>query len=131
VQQRTGQPASEAGGVGSIKIAEEVVAVIAGLAAAEVDGIIGMSGGLVGDIGEILGKRSPSKGVRVEVGDSEAAVDLFIVVRYGARIPEVAHKVQHNVKNAVEAMTGLDVVEVNIHVQGVAFPTDGPEDGDR
>jgi len=111
--------------VGVLRISEEVVSVIAGLAAGEVEGVVGMSGGFVGDITEMLGKKkSLSKGVKVEVGEKEAAIDVFVVMEYGARIPEVAHKVQENVKRTVEIMTGLRVVEVNIHVQGVAFHLD-------
>ncbi|WP_422443900.1 Asp23/Gls24 family envelope stress response protein [Thermoanaerobacterium sp. DL9XJH110] len=106
---------------GSIKISDEVVAVIAGLAAMEVEGVAGMSGGIVGGIAEILGRKNLSKGVKVEVGEKEAAVDLYIIVNYGVRIPEVAWNVQENVKKAIENMTGLSVVEVNIHVQGVNF----------
>ncbi|MDP2859809.1 MAG: Asp23/Gls24 family envelope stress response protein [Bacillota bacterium] len=107
--------------VGVVKISEDVVSVIAGIAAGEVAGVTGMSGGLVGDMAEILGKKSLSKGVKVEVGEKEAAIDLFVVLDYGVRIPEVAQKIQENVKRSVEIMTGLDVVEVNIHVQGVSF----------
>ena len=106
---------------GSIKIADDVVGVIAGLAATEVEGVAGMSGGIVGGIAEKLGHKNFSKGVKVEVGEKEAAVDLYIIVNYGVRIPEVAWKVQENVKKAIENMTGLSVVEVNIHVQGVNF----------
>ena len=62
-----------------------------------------------------------AKGVKVEVGEKEAAIDLFVIIEFGARIPEVAQQIQRNVKNAVESMTGLKVVETNIHVQGVAF----------
>ena len=108
--------------LGSIRIADEVVSIIAGLSATEVDGIAGMSGGLVGGIAELLGKKNFAKGVKVEVGEREAAVDLYIIVKYGVRIPDVALSVQENVKQAIESMTGLSVVEVNIHVQGVGFP---------
>ena len=108
--------------LGSIRIADEVVSIIAGLAATEIDGIAGMSGGLVGGIAEMLGKKNFAKGVKVEVGEKEAAVDLFIIVKYGVRIPDVAIAVQENVKQAIETMTGLSVVEINIHVQGVGFP---------
>ena len=110
------------GSLGSIRIADEVVGIIAGLAATEIDGIAGMSGGLVGGIAEMLGKKNFAKGVKVEVGEREAAVDLYIIVKYGVRIPDVALSVQENVKQAIESMTGLSVVEVNIHVQGVGFP---------
>ena len=109
-------------GLGSIKIADEVVSIIAGLAATEIDGIAGMSGGLVGGIAEMLGRKNFSKGVKVEVGEKEAAIDLYIIVKYGVRIPDVALSAQENIKRAIETMTGLSVVEVNVHVQGVNFP---------
>ena len=111
-------------GLGAIKIADEVVSIIAGLAATEIDGIAGMSGGVVGGIAEMLGRKNFSKGVKVEVGEREAAVDLYIIVKYGARIPDVALSAQENIKKAIEPMTGLSVVEVNVHVQGVHFPED-------
>lgn len=107
--------------LGTIRIANEVVGVIAGLAATEVDGLAGMSGGIAGGIAEMLGKRNLAKGIKVEVGEREAAVDLFVIVDYGVRIPDVAFQVQENVKQAIESMTGLVVVEVNVHVQGVSF----------
>ena len=110
--------------LGSIRIADEVVSIIAGLAATEVEGIAGMSGGIAGGIAEMLGRRNFAKGVKVEVGEKEAAVDLYIIVKYGVRIPDVALAAQENVKQAIETMTGLSVVEVNIHVQGVGFPED-------
>ena len=109
-------------GLGTIKIADEVVSIIAGLAATEIDGIAGMSGGLVGGIAEMLGRKNFSKGVKVEVGEKEAAIDLYIIVKYGVRIPDVALAAQENIKRAIENMTGLSVVEVNVHVQGVNFP---------
>ncbi|MBB5336390.1 Asp23/Gls24 family envelope stress response protein [Pectinatus brassicae] len=108
--------------LGTIRIADEVVSIIAGLAATEVDGVAGMSGGLVGGIAEILGRKNFSKGVKVEVGEQEAAIDLYLIVKYGVRIPDIALIIQENVKKAIETMTGLRVVEVNVHVQGVAFP---------
>jgi uncharacterized alkaline shock family protein YloU len=117
--------------VGSIRIADEVVGIIAGLAATEVAGVAGMSGGLVGGIAEMLGKKNLSKGVKVEVGEREAAVDLFVIAEYGVRIPDVALRVQENVKRAIESMTGLDVVEVNIHVQGVGFAPEAKEEDIR
>jgi len=109
--------------LGSIRIADEVVEVIAGIAASEVGGVVGMSGGgLVGDLAHMLGRnKNLSKGVKVEVGEHEVAVDLFIVVEFGVSIPEVALGVQEAVKEAIESMTGLKVVEANVHVQGVNF----------
>lgn len=113
---------------GSIRIADDVVAIIAELAAKEVKGIIGMSGGIADSITEMLGKKSPSKGVKVEVGEKETAIDLYVVVEYGVRIPDVAWQVQENVKKAVETMTGLNVVEVNIHIQGVNIEKESKEE---
>ncbi|MBO8128478.1 MAG: Asp23/Gls24 family envelope stress response protein [Peptococcaceae bacterium] len=110
------------GKLGTIRIANEVVSTIAGLAATEIPGIVGMSGGLPGGIAEILGRKNLSKGVKVEVGEKEARIDLYVITEYGVRIPDVAGEVQSNVKRTVEDMTGLAVLEVNVHVQGVAFP---------
>lgn len=110
--------------LGTIRIADEVVSIIAGLAATEVEGVAGMSGGIAGGIAEILGRKNFSKGVKVEVGEKEAAIDLYIIVKYGVRIPDIALNVQEAVKAAIENMTGLSTVEVNVHVQGVSFPED-------
>ncbi|AEG61291.1 Asp23/Gls24 family envelope stress response protein [Desulforamulus ruminis] len=110
-------------GLGGIRISDDVVGVIAGMAATEVPGVAGMSGGLGGGIAEMLGRKNLSKGVKVEVGEKEAAIDLFVIVEYGVRIPDVASQIQVNVKQAIEGMTGLSVVEVNVHVQGVTFGT--------
>ncbi|WP_418792360.1 Asp23/Gls24 family envelope stress response protein [Phosphitispora sp. TUW77] len=117
--------------LGSIRIADEVVAIIAGLAATEINGVAGMSGGLAGGIAEILGRKNLSKGVKVEVGEKEAAVDIFIIVEYGIRIPDVAIQIQETVKRAIESMTGLTVVEVNVHIQGVVFSTIEPKEEDH
>lgn len=110
--------------LGTIRIADEVVSIIAGLAATEVEGVAGMSGGIAGGIAEILGRKNFSKGVKVEVGEKESAIDLYIIVKYGVRIPDIALNVQEAVKAAIENMTGLSTVEVNVHVQGVGFPED-------
>jgi len=109
---------------GSIRIADEVVKVIAGLATIEVNGVAGMSGGLAGGIAEMLGRKNLSRGIKVEVGEKEAAVDVFVIVDFGSRIPDVAAEIQQKVKDAVERMTGLTVVEVNVNVQGVAFASE-------
>ena len=118
------------GELGTVKIADEVVSVIAGLAAAEIKGVAAMSGGIGGGIAEVLGWRSLSKGVKVEVGEKEAKIDIFIVVEYGERIPDVSWNIQESVKKAVEEMTGLDVTHVNIHVQGIKFPEEEPAEED-
>jgi uncharacterized alkaline shock family protein YloU len=109
--------------LGILKIADDVVAIIAGLAATDVEGVAGMSGGLAGGIADMLGKKNLAKGVKVEVGDKQAKIDVFIVVKFGARIPDVAWSIQENVKKAIESMTGLEASEVNVHVQGVSFDT--------
>ncbi len=113
---------------GSIRIADEVVSIIAGLAATEVEGVASMSGGIAGGIAEALGRKNLSKGVKVEVGEEETAIDLYMIVHYGSRIPDVAWSVQENVKKAIENMTGLKVVKVNVHVQGVSFPHERTEE---
>lgn len=112
---------------GTVKIANEVVAIIAGLAATEIDGVAGMSGGMTADFTEMLGMKNLSKGVKVEVGEKEAAIDIFIIVEYGSEISQVASTVQRNVKETVETMTGLNVIEVNVNVQGVNIPKEPKE----
>lgn len=107
--------------MGIIQIAPEVVEVIAGLATVEIDGVAGMSGGFAGGIAELLGRKNLAKGVKVEVGDKEAAVDVNVIVEYGFRIPELCSNIQRNVKHAIESMTGLGVVEVNVHIHDVHF----------
>lgn len=102
-----------------IKIADDVVSVIAGKAASEVEGVYGMSGGFAGGITEVFGKKNFSKGIKVDVQEQDVKIDVNIIVEYGARIPDVAFEIQNRVKKAVENMTGLNVVEVNVHVQGV------------
>ncbi|MDP4144800.1 MAG: Asp23/Gls24 family envelope stress response protein [Bacillota bacterium] len=109
--------------MGIVKISDEVVGVIAGLAAAEIKGVVGMSAGLTGGITQILtGKKNLSKGVKVNVGEESASIDLFVVIEYGIRIPDVASQVQENVRKAVESMTGLTVSAINVFVQNVALP---------
>ena len=109
-----------------IKIADDVVAVIAGVAVSEVPGVYSMAGGFAGGITEVLsGKKNMSKGIKVEVGEKETKIDVNIVVEYGTRIPDVAFDIQNRVKKAVETMTGLTVLEVNVHVQGVHTETEG------
>ena len=105
--------------IGAIRITDEVVAIIAGIAAMEVPGVVSMSGGFAGGISEMLGRKNLSKGVRVEINEKQASIDLFIIVDYGCRIPEVAWSIQEKVKKSVENMTGLEVSAVNIHIQGV------------
>ena len=103
---------------GTIRYANEVIAIIAGVAAGEVDGIAGMatSGGIS------LGRKSGmTRGIKVEVAGEDVGVEIYIVVEYGSPIQKVASEVQENVRKAIETMTGLHVVKVDVHVQGVSF----------
>ena len=111
-----------------IQIADDVVAIIAGKAVSEVNGVAGMAGGFAGGITEVLsGKKNLSKGIKVDIGEKEAKIDVNIIVEYGVRIPDVAFEIQNRVKKAVEAMTGLNVSSVNVHVQGVNIPEEKEE----
>lgn len=104
----------------NIQIADDVVAIIAGKAVSEVAGVAEMAGGFAGGISEVLsGKKNLSKGIKVEVTEKEVKIAVNIIVEYGVRIPDVAFEIQNRVKKAVEAMTGLNVAGVNVHVQGV------------
>ena len=105
-----------------ITISNDVVATIAGIAAAEVPGVAAMSGG----IGNILGRKQLSKGIKVEIVDEKVVVDIALVVEYGRVIPEVAVALQNNVKASIVAMTGLEVEAINVNVQGIALPEAAP-----
>jgi len=109
---------------GNIKISNDVVGKIAGMAALETPGIAAMSGGLSEGWAKRLSGKNVQKGVSVEVGQLEAAIDLRIIVIYETPIHEVSRILQQNVREAVESMTGLRVVEVNVKVEGVAFKDD-------
>ena len=112
-----------------IKIADDVVAVIAGVAVSEVPGVAEMAGGFAGGITEVLsGKKNLAKGIKVEVGEKDTKIDVNIIVEYGVRIPDVAFEIQNRVKKAVETMTGLNVIEVNVHVQGVSTESQETEE---
>ena len=103
-----------------IKISNDVVAVIAGVAVSEVQGVASMAGGFAGGISEVLsGKKNLSKGIKVDTDEKEVKIDVNIIVEYGSRIPDVAFEIQNRGKKSVENMTGLKVAEVNVHVQGV------------
>ncbi|MFC4076954.1 Asp23/Gls24 family envelope stress response protein [Salinithrix halophila] len=106
---------------GAVRIADDVVAVIAGLAATKTKGIAGMSGGITEGWAKRVSGKNVTRGVSVEVGQVETAIDLRVIVDYGVKIHEVSRELQQNVKEAVETMTGLSVVEVNVKVEGVGF----------
>ena len=102
-----------------IKIADDVVATIAGKAALEVKGVFSMSGGFAGGISEVFGKKTYTRGIKVDNTEKGLKIDVNIIVEYGARIPDVAYEIQNRVKKAIENMTGLSIDEVNVHIHGV------------
>lgn len=106
---------------GNVKISEEVIATIAVVAIEEVEGVVEMQSTLKTSVTDMLGVKNLSKGVKVSIGEREAVIDVFITVEYGKNIIDIGKNVQEKVKEAVETMTGLDVVEVNVHVGGVAM----------
>ena len=108
---------------GTITYANEVIAIISGVAANEVEGIAGMC--TSGGISDVFGRnKNITRGVRVEIGTEETSVDLYVIVEYGTPIQTAALNVQENVRKAVESMTGLHVVRIDVHVQGVSFEKD-------
>ena len=106
-----------------VQISDDVVAVIAGIAVSDVQGVAGMAKGFAGGITEALsGKKNMAKGIKVDITNNEAKIDVNIIVEYGSRIPDVAFEIQSRVRKSVKEMTGLEVVSVNVHVQGVQTP---------
>ncbi len=109
------------GSYGEVKIADEVVAIIAGLAASEVKGVASMAGNVTRDLIEKLGVKSLSKGVRIQVEDGEVRVAMNINMNYGYNVPDTCTEIQDKVKTAIETMTGLTVSEVNIKIASVVM----------
>lgn len=109
------------GSVGEIQIADEVVAIIAGLAATEVEGVASMAGNVTNELVAKLGMRNLAKGVKVDINPESVVVDMALNMEYGFNIPKTSEAVQERVKNAIENMTGLHVAEVNIRIAGVAI----------
>lgn len=107
------------GSLGEVQIADEVVAIIAGLAATEVDGVGSMAGNITNELVGKLGMKNLSKGVKVDVTEEHVSVDLSLNIRYGYNIPAVSEQVQEKVSTAIENMTGLTVLDVNIKIAGV------------
>ena len=105
--------------MGEVRIADEVVAIIAGLAATEVDGVDSMAGNITNELVGKLGMKNLSKGVKVDVTEEHVSVDLSLNIKYGYNIPDVSERVQDRVKSAIENMTGLAVLDVNIRIAGV------------
>lgn len=105
--------------LGEVRIADEVVAIIAGLAATEVDGVASMAGNITNELVSRLGMKNLSKGVKVEVGEENVTVDVALNIAYGYSIPKVSAKVQEKIKSAIETMTGLEVQSVNVRIATV------------
>ena len=105
--------------MGEVRIADEVVAISAGLAATEVDGVDSMAGNITNELVGKLGMKNLSKGVKVDVTEEHVSVDLSLNIKYGYNIPDVSERVQDRVKSAIENMTGLTVLDVNIRIAGV------------
>ena len=105
--------------MGEVRIADEVVAIIAGLAATEVDGVDSMAGNITNELVGKLGMKNLSKGVKVDVTEEHVSVDLSLNIKYGYNIPDVSERVQDRMKSAIENMTGLTVLDVNIRIAGV------------
>jgi uncharacterized alkaline shock family protein YloU len=116
-EKRTTYKIQDIEGIGEVQIADEVVTIIAGLAATEVDGVASMAGNITNELVSKLGMKNLSKGVKVEIVDSVVSVDLTLNIEYGMNILETSKKVQEKV--AIENMTGLEVADVNIHIASV------------
>ena len=111
----------EQGGLGKVEIAPEVIEVIAGIAASEVEGIAQMRGNFAAGVVERFGKKNHGKGVKVDLRDEGVAIDIYCLIQFGVSIPNVAKKVQENVRQALFNMTGLEASEVNVHIVGIQF----------
>ena len=105
--------------LGTISYADDVIATIAGLACMDVDGIAGMSGGLISGVAELLGAKNLTKGVKVDVTQKDVKCDIFVVMEYGVEMHKVAENAQKAIKKEIENMAGLNVISVNVSVQGI------------
>ena len=118
-EKRTTYKIQDIEGIGEVQIADEVVTIIAGLAATEVDGVASMAGNITNELVSKLGMKNLSKGVMVTVEGKNVSVQISLIIEYGCSVPVVTAKVQERVKSAIENMTGLEVTEVKITVAGV------------
>lgn len=118
-EKRTTYKIQDVGGIGEVKIADEVVAIIAGLAATEVEGVASMAGNITNELVSKLGMKSLSKGVKVTILENVVTVDLTLNIEFGKNILETSKKVQDKVKTSIENMTGLEVADVNIRIASV------------
>ena len=115
---------TDADGLGTVKIANDVVAMIAGLAATEVDGVGAMVGNITNELMGKVGMKKQTKGVKVDILDGNVSVELAVTMEYGFNIPTTCNKVQEKVKNAIETMTGFKVSDVNIRIVGIKMASE-------
>lgn len=108
--------------LGKVKIHHEAISTIASQAVTSLPGIVEMSGSIVENIAEKLGKKNPDKGIKTEIVGEEVKIDVSIIVKYGIKIPEVAWQIQKNVRKTIEEFTGLHVTSVNVNIEGVELP---------
>ncbi len=113
--------------LGTIYIADEVLAISAGLAAIEVDGVASMSGGVVEGMAQKLGRKNLTSGVKVDMTEEEAVIDIYIIIKYGSIVSKVSKAIQEKVKKVVEETIGLKVTAVNVHVQGLSLAKEEEE----
>ena len=118
-EKRTTYKIQDVGGIGEVKMADEVVTIIAGLAATEVEGVASMGGNITNELVGKLGMKNLSKGVKVTILEGVVSVDLTLNIDFGKNILDVSRKVQDKVKTSIENMTGLEVADVNIHIASV------------
>lgn len=116
--------------LGKVEIAPEVIEVIAGIAASEVEGVVSMRGNFATGVVEKLGKKNHGKGVKVDLSDDTISVDVYVVMKFGVSIPDVAQKMQENIRQSLLNMTALEIDDINIHVVGVQFEQSKTKDSD-
>lgn len=102
-----------------VQISEEVISVMAGMAIQDIEGVAKVATGFAGGISEALGRKNIGKGVKVEIQNKDVTVDVGIIIKYGAKIPEIAKKIQSKIKKDVESMTGFKVISVKVKIQGI------------
>lgn len=107
--------------IGEVNISNEVIEIITNISAMEVEGVTALAGNLTEDIAGIFSRKQHTKGVGVTIDESGVAIEINLIVRFGVKVPEVAWRVQENVKTAVESMTGMNVASVNINIAGINY----------
>ncbi|MFC0471004.1 Asp23/Gls24 family envelope stress response protein [Halalkalibacter kiskunsagensis] len=117
--------------LGTVEISPEVIEVIAGIAASEVDGVAMLRGNFAAGVAEKLGRKNHGKGVKVELAEDGITVDVSVIITYGVAVPEVANLIQQNIKQALQTMTAIELQAINVHVVGVQFETTDPVEQDE